>query len=369
MKILFNCSVNVVGGAVQNSANFVKYALLNEVHQFLFVVSYAVKDVLKGWGISDERIYTVSSPARCGVARRTILSLECEFIPDVVYTMAGPTYVKFKSLHVMGISDPYITHADKLAFRLNRSFNAALSFAIKELLKGIYARYSADYFLFQTETSRNGFCKRFGWSNAKTEILQNAVGEDFFSRAVTNASKEQELYRIFVPSAYYPHKNLEIIFDICQLFTSYKERGSIIFVTTAPPDSRFALTIEKLHLHGMVKNHGPYAYNDAHELYATADAVFIPSILETFSTSYLEAIAMAKPLIVADRPFSREVCGKYANYYSHLSAFAAMNAIFEALESPIDADERERITSRYGSQAQRVEKTISILEKLYRKAG
>ncbi|MBD3842566.1 MAG: glycosyltransferase [Campylobacterales bacterium] len=362
MKILFNCSVNVVGGAVQNAANFIKYAALNTEHQFMFIVSHEVNTVLEKWLIRPSNLHVVESPARSKEARKKLLSLEQGFKPDLVYTMAGPTYVSFKAAHVMGISDPYITHADFMSLFLNRSQYQAWSFGLKEFIKGWYARFSADYFLFQTETSRAGFCKRYRLNKNKTALLQNALGESFFAQTPALNVSKNDVRKVFVPSAYYSHKNLEIIFEICKLLDYSNKKQDFQFITTAPQDSEFSKRIAEFGLEGMIHNIGPYTYNDAYRLYSESDAVFIPSILETFSTSYLEAIAMSKPLIVADRPFSREVCGKYAHYYSPLSPVDAVKALNVAVASGGDLVERQSIISRYGSQEERFAKAITILE-------
>lgn len=361
MRILFNCSVNVVGGAVQNAANFIKYATSSGQHEYLFIVSFQVKAVLNDWSIDSANIHVVESPARSKIAKLAIMRHESIFRPDVVYTMAGPTYLRFKAVHVMGISDPYITHADFRSVILNRSFFQSSVFAFKEFAKGIYARFSADYFVFQTVTSNEGFCKRFFVSSQKTYLLPNALGEKFLSNIPVNSRPLADAYRVFVPSAYYSHKNLEIILDICNILKS-AGKVDMLFVTTVPSDCSFAKSISRLGLGDMIHNIGPYTYSRAQELYYEADVVFIPSVLETFSTSYLEAIALAKPLVVADKEFSREVCGRYAQYYSPLSAGSALEKILSSLSLEIDLSERDRIISRYGSQKQRFEKAISILE-------
>ena len=367
MKILFNCTINVVGGAVQNAANFIRYAALNNEYQFLFIVSPAVNAVLKKWVISPSNLHVIGSPARSKLARKAILALEKEFNPDIVYTMAGPTYVRFKAPHIMGISDPYITHADAMSLFLNRSKCQAWSFGLKELVKGWYARFSADYFLFQTETSRDGFCRRYGWDPKKTSLLQNALGESFFKQAAELKVFTGGARKIFVPSAYYSHKNLEIIFEVCRLLKYSGREDDFVFITTVPSDSIFAKRLDELGLNSLIHNVGPYTYNDAHRLYSDADAVFIPSVLETFSTSYLEAIAMAKPLIVADRPFSREVCGDYPHYYSPLYAEDSLKTLSVAVASEVDLVERQKIISRYGSQEERFAKATSILEMVHDK--
>lgn len=361
MKILFNCTVNVVGGAVQNSANFINHALNDKSNKFVYVVSQAVGDVLLKWGRISDDVFVLESPARSKSSRDRLLQIERAFSPDVVYTMAGPTYVNFKSLHVMGISDPYITHADFMSLMLNRSVFEACRFGGVEFLKGIHARLCADFFLFQTETSRSGFCKRYLLPRSRSSILQNAVGEDFLNIDAGLKKISFDIIKIFIPSAYYPHKNLEVLFDVVSILKS-KGLVNFEFITTVPPNSAFASRVDSFSLRSHIKNIGPYSYADANDLYKNMDVVFIPSILETFSTSYLEAIAMAKPLVVADRSFAREVCGAYASYYSPLSADAAAEALCHAISSEIDNSERMRILNTYGNQFQRFNRAISILE-------
>lgn len=49
-------------------------------------------------------------------------------------------------------------------------------------------------------------------------------------------------------------------------------------------------------------------------LYRDADAVFLPSLLESFSASYVEAMHFGVPLVTSGYDFAREVCGPAAEY-------------------------------------------------------
>ncbi len=42
--------------------------------------------------------------------------------------------------------------------------------------------------------------------------------------------------------------------------------------------------------------------------------VFIPTLLEVFSATYLEAMLMKKPIIASDLEFSRDICGESAYF-------------------------------------------------------
>ncbi len=57
MKILFNCTTNVGGGATNISVFFIKYALTHNEINWVFVVSKVVREILDKWNISSNDIY------------------------------------------------------------------------------------------------------------------------------------------------------------------------------------------------------------------------------------------------------------------------------------------------------------------------
>lgn len=365
MRILFNCSNNVVGGAIQNAANFIKYSLDDRSHDFYYIVSPDVAHILEAWEVLPDKLLIVDSPAGSISSISKMKQYEKKCMPDLVYTMAGPTYVKFKARHVLGVSDPYITHADKNLFFLNRSFFQALKLYITAFVKGCIARLSAKQFIFQTETSRNGFCDRYLCRKENTYVVSNAIGGAFLSSKNTMFDTRGNTINVLVPSADYPHKNLKIILEICKLIRSRKLDYDIVFTITIPRNSKFQKSIVDLKLEDQITNIGPYSYSDAVDVYSKCDVVFMPSVLETFSTSYLEAIALKKPLVVADKPFAREICSKYASYFSPFDAEAALQSILTSFSTEVDLVEQATILNRFGSQAQRYRQIVSILNRIH----
>lgn len=59
---------------------------------------------------------------------------------------------------------------------------------------------------------------------------------------------------------------------------------------------------------------GPKHGDDLLDLYRQADGCVFPSFCESFGHPLVEAMAMGKPLICADRPYARELCGDAAIY-------------------------------------------------------
>jgi glycosyltransferase involved in cell wall biosynthesis len=59
---------------------------------------------------------------------------------------------------------------------------------------------------------------------------------------------------------------------------------------------------------------GPQYGRDLIDLYQASDACLMPSFCESFAHPLVEAMAMGKPLICADRPYAHEICGDSALY-------------------------------------------------------
>jgi glycosyltransferase involved in cell wall biosynthesis len=59
---------------------------------------------------------------------------------------------------------------------------------------------------------------------------------------------------------------------------------------------------------------GPKFGDELVELYRSADACLFPSTCESFGHPLVEAMAAGKPVVSADRPYARELCGEYALY-------------------------------------------------------
>ena len=92
--------------------------------------------------------------------------------------------------------------------------------------------------------------------------------------------------------------------------TSWLENG--------PPASR-AVDRALIETHDLIRSGylvlaGPKYGSDLVQLYRSVDACLFLSICESFGHPLVEALAIGKPLICADRPYAREICGDRAWY-------------------------------------------------------
>jgi len=89
----------------------------------------------------------------------------------------------------------------------------------------------------------------------------------------------------------------------------------------------------------MIKNVGRVTLNEVIELYRSAHICFMPSLLETFSASYPEAMAMGRPIVASDLDFARAVCKEAAVYFRAASPAAAADAVLRLIGDQVLWDE------------------------------
>lgn len=373
MRILFNCSTNLQGGAAQNAANFVIKSIdenqlgIDNI-EYYYILSSPVKKIIDDYGYIILNYSLIKkSPSRDFSSRKTIKLIEGKVNPDIVFTMAGPAYVKFSGIHIMGCSNPYIIFANLSDILFGRSKIQALY----RYLQTIYQKYhikNADYFLFQSESSKKYFMEAMGKNKDNAFVVPNAMGLAGLSSQdhdSTNIYSEYDCM-ILCPFENYPHKGLHLIPKISEQMV--KKYNNFKFVVTVPSESEVNFDSRYSSYSQFISFIGKQPYKQMANLYSNADVVFLPSILEIFSSVCIEALFFKKPLVVADREFNREILGEYAFYCNPSSTESCVSAINFAYEVRDDYDylnnAKDFICSKYGLYKDRYSAIKKILMKI-----
>lgn len=352
MKILFNASTNNKGGAIQTASNFIKEILrINDKKTtWFFVISSQIYNELKSFNLSTEDMIIIeTSPAKNKEMRKILLEIENKITPDLVYTMSGPAYVKFRSTHIMGCTNPYITNADLESYMILKNPMTMFLTFLRTMYQAYYFR-KADYWVFQTDYSRINFARRMRINENKTFTVSNTCGEHYLQAAKksnVNLIEDKKKINIIVPSAAFPHKNLDIIpyvaHHIKQHFRNNKSKYIINFILTLPQDSielkHILANAEKLNVKEMIINQGPFRLSEGPELYSQADILFLPTILEVFSGAFAEAMAMSIPIVTTNKKFLTDVCKNGALYFEPGNDKEASRQIINIIENPRLRDE------------------------------
>jgi glycosyltransferase involved in cell wall biosynthesis len=121
----------------------------------------------------------------------------------------------------------------------------------------------------------------------------------------------------------YPHKNVAFLGAVgIELRTRHELL--VNFVVTLTHDEWFALDSDTREY---CTNIGVQKIAQVPSLLMQVDGAFFPSLLEAFSVTPLEAMALQLPLFASDRDFVRTICGDYPHYFDPEDPSAAAKVI------------------------------------------
>jgi len=75
-------------------------------------------------------------------------------------------------------------------------------------------------------------------------------------------------------------------------------------------------------------------------LYASVDGMILPTLLESFSGTYVEAMHYGVPVFTSDRDFARDVCGDAAYYFDPLNPKGILDTVTGAFAEPAELERR-----------------------------
>ena len=142
------------------------------------------------------------------------------------------------------------------------------------------------------------------------------------------------------------------------------------FVLTLPPDdSGLKQIIDKAKLLGVeehICNIGTVRVSDGPDVYERCHISFLPSLLETFSANYPEAMAMKRPIVTTDLGFAHDACKDAALYYEPRNAKAAAEKILMLVNSTDLwarlVDNGSKVLAELPTPEQRFERYIEIIK-------
>ena len=210
--------------------------------------------------------------------------------------------------------------------------------AIRRMMSMSAAR--AKNVLVQTETMAQLVSRDLGVDRGQLQVVPPGVPADILRAAASDgahSARNGSLRLLYVGNSS-PYKNLSVV-----------ERAlSALQISGKRP--RLAATIDKtssLAQRSDVEALGMLNRQQLLAEYLRATCLLMPSLTETVGLPLLEAMALSLPIVAADRPYAREVCGSAALYFDpvapdSLAAAIARVAEDDALRGRMAADGRRR---------------------------
>ena len=388
MRILVNTANLCVGGGVQKAVQFfLACRRFGQDHRWRFVLSPQVTASLDTVETPEwmSAIAIDASPARIVAGRPTRRRLrreEADFRPDIVFSVSGPSYHRFRRPHLMGFAIGWITHPSDLAWASLGPLGRRIMFGLRLKYYTFWARF-ADEWLLQTETAAAGMARVMGADRRRFHVVPNSCSDYYFAARDDGAAggprarHQEDAFRLLVITSYKAHKNLEIIQEVAAAVRARGAHRRCRFVLTlredSPPWRALHDRARRLGVADDVTTVGPVLVSEGPGVFADCDAVFLPTVLETFSATYPEAMCMDRPIVTSDLDFARDICRDAAVYFDPTDPVAAAGAVAEVVD---DEDLRRRLVAvgrrrltDFGTCQERFGAVVRILEDMVSRYG
>ncbi len=320
------------GGAYQIAYNFLLKSFDHKEVEWVYVVSKDLDEILPA-SLKECGNYYVfpTQPDFLHSYKRVkkeFKELEQRIKPDVIYSITAPSYFTFNSPEVMRFTNPWVTHPNKYSW-------ATLS-VFKRLKTRLYCwnqrrmMRKAHYFVTQSETTRQGIIRITGTSADNVVVVKNVLPQVFKGLSIVPASQDGSWINIACVGAPVPHKNFDILPAVLKELKAIgidNVRFRVTIPSSNPLLDVFQSELKIIGLEDRIISHGRCSQIELADMYRQCQLCFLPTLLEVFSASTLEAMYFRLPVVATDFDFNREVMEDSCLYYEPMNAKAAAEQI------------------------------------------
>jgi glycosyltransferase involved in cell wall biosynthesis len=280
-----------------------------------------------------------------------------------VFVIFGPLYIPLlRAFRLVGFAQPWIIYPCTDAYRLISRFRR-ITTRFKFWLQAQAFR-NADHLIVELEHVRKGLIESGVARGLPVNIVSNCVGSIFTQNQIQQVqpmfARDKQLTLGFL-GRNYTHKNTIILSQIRKLLRE-RYQLSVRMLVTFTDEEWESCTGE---FRDEVVNVGAISVVQCPSFYRSLDGLIFPSLLECFSATPLEALAMEVPLFASDRPFVRDVCLDFAEYFDPHSPENAADKIYKFYQAPLNIDRlrkgREYVLN-FSSPKERVLSYLKIIQ-------
>src|ERR1035437_649121 len=338
MKLIINLSNLHGGGGVQVGYSFIQECVNFREHEYHVFLCHVLKRQIDATKFPDNFYFydfpISPSPFLSGwkIIKR-LKKLEKKIQPECVFSIFGPTYWTPKAPHLMGYAIPHFLYPESQFFN-EINFKERQKLSLMKIIKRFYFLQNANYYHVETEDAKLRLAKFLNCSSDIIYTVSNTYNSSFDKVSNTLIEmlplKEDGEFRFVCISAYYSHKNLEILNKVVLLLVK-KRRLKVRFILTIDNnifESKFSEIAKQ-----QIINIGPIPIEECPQLYNECDAMFLPTLLECFSANYPEAMKMQKPILTSNLSFAIDVCADAAIYFDPLDEVDIVKSIIRLIDN------------------------------------
>lgn len=372
---MIDASLQSVGGGVQVAVNFINSILKDKfIDDLLIVVSPQVDEQIDINLKPNANYYVFQNASNFLKFKqgKELSQLEKKFNPDLVFIVFGPSYWKPRAKSVQGFALPLMVYSETVNKLHAKKIMQKIKINFLHFIRKFQIKNNFDYVVVETNTFKSLVVSRFNIDANKIFVVENSFNNKFNINEDFKLINKKNKYDFFVPTAYYPHKNLEILVEVAYIL---KEEYSLHITFNFLLDKNSSAWIkiftlaEQKNVPECFSTYGPVRNDKMCEFYQKNDCVILPTIAEVSSAVYPETFISKKLLFTSDLDFARELCGNAAIFFNPFSAEDIANKIFSVLNDLILQEQllknsADQLLNQYISPEEKWRKQKTLIQNL-----
>jgi glycosyltransferase involved in cell wall biosynthesis len=178
-------------------------------------------------------------------------------------------------------------------------------------------------FVVQTDVIGRRLERRYPEVRGKVVVVPQPPPDWFRGEGRPQAAGSAAGMTLFYPAAGYPHKNHRILNHLAPGESAARPFKEIIITLREDEARDVDCTLP------WIKNVDRLSPEGCLETYRRVDALFFPSLAESYGLPLVEAMVMGLPVVCADLPYAHWLCADQALYFDPADPAAAREAIAE----------------------------------------
>ena len=347
MKFVIESIGLTAGGGKELALDLMTKLAGHTEHQFTCMVP----DLSAYKAIFGSNIRTIACKTGAGLLQRArLLNYEVpricrEEAADALLCLGNFVPRKGVCPTVVLLHNPWIVYRDNVA-EARRTHREKL---ITAYARHAYRHLPSDITIItQTPVMKDHLCGGYDIDPGRVAIIPNtfslAKAGGNSDRTPSNGNGGARPFTFLCLTHYYAHKNIDSLIDAARKLPNYTDKSAKCAITIAPEQHAGARRLlERLdagEAAGKIENIGSVPSEMLPQVYRNSDALIFPTLLESFSRTYLEAMYFGLPILTSDRDFAHHLCGDAAHYFDPLDADSAAKAMAALME---DHDLRVRL--------------------------
>lgn len=335
MRLLINAANLHIGGGVQ-----VACSLINEIFESRdFCENYSIL-ILASSEVYRSILFPVTMPGNVQVKclnyygprggfnfRRQLIKEIDNFKAESVYSVFGPSYLyNLPVEHFIGFANAWLVSPNKKLY-MSMPYKKKVFSRLKYFFYKLSLYCESTTLITETDLMKEKISKDWILKGKDVFVVSNCHSSIYIDRSqwkkIEIPKFDCDLVFCTISSNYF-HKNLDIISDVAKILDE-KFDLEAKFIVTLPHEVYASKSRQfKKYTHNL----GTVLPEQCPYIYEMADALFLPTLLETFSASYPEAMVMNVPILTSNLDFARDICKDAAIYFDPTDSYDIADKIY-----------------------------------------